>query len=117
MKNVWKGLVVGAFTGAGIGLVLDLVESGAQKLASAEDRVGEAVHEHAPQVAAKVRHGVSEAASRVQDADIPQHLREAADVTKRRAEVPGKLREAAGATGQKLAQVAGESGAIRSLTR
>ena len=26
MKNVWKGLVIGALTGAGIGFVLDLLE-------------------------------------------------------------------------------------------
>ena len=27
MKNVWKGLVIGALTGAGIGLLLDLLEA------------------------------------------------------------------------------------------
>jgi hypothetical protein len=87
MKNVWKGLVVGAFTGAGIGLVLDLLEGGAQKLAAAEGRVGDAVQEHAPDVAASVRHRVSGVVSRVQAADLPEHFREAADASKRRAEV------------------------------
>jgi hypothetical protein len=124
MKNVWKGLVVGAFTGAGIGWVLDLLEGGAEKLVAAEGRVGEAVQQHAPQVAAKVRHGVSETVSRVQDADVPEQLREAADATKRKvdatrrqAEVPEKVKAVAGATRQKVARVAEQgSGAISSLT-
>ncbi len=116
MKNVWKGLVVGAFTGAGIGLVLDLLDGGAQKFAAAEGRVEKAVQDRAPLVAGKVRHGVSEAVNRVQDADLPEQLREVAEASKRKAEVPEKLKDVAHATRQKIAQMAGDgSDAIRSL--
>jgi predicted dinucleotide-utilizing enzyme len=117
MKNVWKGLVIGAFTGAGIGWVLDLLDGGAKKLVAAEGRVEEAVQQHAPQVAARVRQGVSETVSRVQDADLPEQLREVADATKRKVEVPEKLKGAAGATRQKVARAAKQgSSAATSIT-
>ncbi|HEX3564136.1 MAG TPA: hypothetical protein VHU17_02080 [Acidimicrobiales bacterium] len=117
MKNVWKGLVVGAFTGAGIGWVLDLLDGGAKKIVAAEGRVGEAVQQNAPQLAARVRQGVSETVSRVQDADLPGQLKEAADATGRKVAAPEKLKEAAGATRQKVARAAERgSTAIGSLT-
>jgi|ERR1039457_4340800 sRNA-binding protein len=87
MKNVWKGLVVGAFTGAGVGLVLDVLDRGAQRVAAVGDVVGDVVEEavqHVPQVATRVRQGVSETVSRVHDADIPEQLKEAASATKRK---------------------------------
>ena len=87
MKNVWKGLVVGAFTGAGVGLVLDVLDRGAQRVAAVGDVVGDVVEEavqHVPQVATKLRQGVSETVSRVHDADIPEQLKEAASSTKRK---------------------------------
>lgn len=117
MKNVWKGLVVGAFTGAGVGWILDLLDGGAKKLVAAEGRAGEAVQEHAPQVAAKVRRGVSETVNRIQDADIPEQFKEAAGTAKRKVEVPERLKEAAGAARKKAARAAEHgSDAVSSLT-
>ena len=117
MKNVWKGLVVGALTGAGVGLVLDVLDRGAQK-AGAVGEVVEDVVQHAPQVVARVRHGVTETVSRIHDADIPEQLKEAADATKRRvsAGVPEQVKEVADATRQRVSKaVAHGNEAIGSL--
>ena len=59
MRNVWKGLVVGAFTGASAGLMLDLGERGVSDIASLGSRIGE----QAPRVAEHVREVVSDAVS------------------------------------------------------
>ncbi len=53
MRNVWKGMVIGAFTGAVAGLVLDLGEQGAEKAVALSGVVGGAVARHAPEVAGK----------------------------------------------------------------
>ena len=87
MKNVWKGLVVGAFTGAGVGLVLDVLERGAQKVAAVGEVVGDVVEEavqHVPQVATRASKGVSEIVSKVHDADVPEQVKEAATAAKRK---------------------------------
>jgi hypothetical protein len=59
VKNVWKGMVIGALTGAATGLVLDLGERGTERVAA----LGGAVVEHAPGVADHVRQVVSDAVS------------------------------------------------------
>ena len=113
MKNVWKGLVVGAFTGAGVGLALDVLERGAQKVAAVGETVGDVVEEamqHVPQVVTRAGKGVSETVSKVHDADIPEQLKEAANATKRKvsANVPKQLKEAANATKRKVSKVAAD---------
>ena len=59
MRNVWKGMVIGAFTGASAGLMLDLGERGASDIAALGGRIGE----RAPQVADHVREVVNDAVS------------------------------------------------------
>ena len=59
MRNVWKGMVIGALTGAATGLVVDIGERGAEGAAG----IGTAVVEHVPEVAGQVRQVVSGAAS------------------------------------------------------
>jgi hypothetical protein len=121
VKNVWKGLVVGALTGAGVGLVLDVLDRGAQKAGAVGEVVEDVVEDvvqHAPQVVARVRHGVTETVSRIHDADIPEQLKEAADATKRRvsAGVPEQVKEVADATRQRVSKaVAHGNEAIGSL--
>lgn len=63
MRNVWKGLVIGAFTGASAGLMLDLGERGARDIASLGGKIGE----RAPLVADHVREAVSDAVSAATD--------------------------------------------------
>jgi hypothetical protein len=71
MKNVWRGLVVGALTGAGVGLVLDglersgrvgreLAEQGRDKLAEAH--LGTRAHDAATDIADSVRSDLAPAA-------------------------------------------------------
>lgn len=38
MKNVWKGLVVGAFTGAAVGIVLDALRGTGRRAAEVSER-------------------------------------------------------------------------------
>jgi len=87
MKNVWKGLVIGALTGAGIGLLLDLLEAlgrGGRKLSIqardeashlatvAELKVKDAeLPDRAKDVAGKL-------ADRVKDADLPDRAKDVA---------------------------------------
>jgi hypothetical protein len=51
MKNVWKGMVIGALTGAAAGLMLDLGERGTEKAVALGGAVGGAVARHAPEIA------------------------------------------------------------------
>jgi len=71
MQNVWKGLIVGACTGAGVGLLTDalygggrigrdLAEQGRDKLADAH--LGARAHDAAAEVASSVRSDLAPAA-------------------------------------------------------
>lgn len=51
MKNVWKGLVVGAITGAGIGSILDMAAKGS----ATAIRLKNSVRRIAPEVAHEVK--------------------------------------------------------------
>ncbi|MEO7126555.1 MAG: hypothetical protein ABI382_11645 [Nakamurella sp.] len=78
MRNVWKGLFVGAVTGAAIGLVLDLGQRlgrGAAQLAGA---AGNAVREHGPEVGAAVASFAARGVEQVKDADLPGKARDLA---------------------------------------
>jgi hypothetical protein len=71
VRNVWKGLVIGGLTGAAAGLALDLGERGARGASA----LGEAMAQHAPEVADHVRHtvagAVSAASDRARHSEIP----------------------------------------------
>ncbi|MEX0756486.1 MAG: hypothetical protein WEA34_04445 [Gemmatimonadota bacterium] len=43
MKNVWKGLAVGAFAGAIVGVAIDIVESAGRKAADVSNRAASGV--------------------------------------------------------------------------
>jgi hypothetical protein len=51
VRNVWKGMVIGALTGAAAGLVLDLGERGTEKAVALGGAVGGAVARRAPELA------------------------------------------------------------------
>ena len=94
MKNVWKGLVIGAFTGAGVGLVVDILESagrhGQRLSAQARDEAG-----HLGRVAG----------DRVHDADLPSKAKDVSEklvMSVRDAELPDKAHQAAEAVVEKL---------------
>ena len=74
MDKLWKGLIVGAITGAAIGLVVDLLGRGRD----AAVHVGELAREHGPDVAAAIAGAASAGAERLRDADLPDKLRQAA---------------------------------------
>jgi hypothetical protein len=75
MRNVWKGMVIGAFTGAAAGLVLDLGERGVERAAA----LGGAVANRAPKVADHLRDSVGDAvdaaSQRARTSDLPAQAR------------------------------------------
>jgi hypothetical protein len=74
MRNVWKGLVLGAFTGAATGLVLDLLEGGARQVSSSL----ESASLNVPVVTDRVREGVSELSDKLQESELPHRVKDAA---------------------------------------
>ena len=56
MRNVWKGMVIGALTGAATGLVLDLGQRGAEEVTA----LGSAAVDRMPEVTGRVRQVVSD---------------------------------------------------------
>jgi hypothetical protein len=71
MKNVWKGLIVGALTGMVGGSVMDMASGVRRKTA----RVAQGVIDKAPTVAKAATH---KAADMLHDAEGPEALRGAA---------------------------------------
>ena len=95
MKNVWKGLVIGAFTGAGVGLLVDILE--------AMGRSGQRLSAQARVEAGHLGHAAGE---KVREADLPTRAKDVSEklvTTVRDAELPDKARHAADAVVEKLA--------------
>jgi len=91
VRNVWKGMVIGALTGAATGLALDLGERGAAGAAA----LGGAAVDHAPEVAGHVRQAVSDAL-----ATAGEHHR--------LSEVPAKARSTTTAAQEKVSAAVAE---------
>jgi hypothetical protein len=73
MKGVWKGLVVGGLTGAGVGMLLDLLALGSRQATA----LGDKAVEMAPGAADHLKAAVAAGSARVEAAEIPDHLVEA----------------------------------------
>jgi hypothetical protein len=71
MKNVWKGLIVGALTGMVGGSAMDMASTGRRKTAE----LAQDVIDKAPSVAKAAAH---KATDLLHDADVPEALRGAA---------------------------------------
>jgi hypothetical protein len=78
MKNVWKGLVVGGLTGVTAGVVLDSIARASRKAAE----IGGQVREHAPDAGRWVQSLSDKAGDWIHDADVPEHVRGAAQRVK-----------------------------------
>ena len=87
MRNVWKGLIVGAVTGAAVGVLLDLPARARAGGAAA----AELARERGPRAAETIASAAAAGADRVRQADLPRKVREAAQ----QADLPRKVREAA----------------------
>ena len=70
MKNVWKGMVLGALTGAATGAALDMGKRGAEGVTA----LSGAVVEHVPEVAGRVRQAVSHVATNSPDSSDMSEL-------------------------------------------
>jgi hypothetical protein len=104
MRNVWKGLIVGAFTGAATGLVLDLLDGGARQVSSGLESASHGV----PLVTDRVREGVSEISDRLQESELPQRVKDAATKAGQRAAAAASS-ESAAAARQHASEVAAEA--------
>lgn len=71
MRNVWKGLVIGAVTGAGIGLVMDIAAFLGRRFGAASEQTRESIRDRAPDLAASVAATANDMAQRLDQADIP----------------------------------------------
>ncbi len=94
MKNVWKGLILGALTGAGIGLVVDLLDSLGRK--------GRRLSVQARDEASHLTGAVEE---KIRQSDLPERARDAADKLSDKvkdAELPDKARRAADKAADKI---------------
>jgi hypothetical protein len=124
MRNVWKGMLLGALAGAGIGLAVDALEAlghegralGSQGLASARGLAAEgkeAVKDaHLPERAAEL---AGQGRDALADAHLPDRAREAAARGRdaiEQADLPSKARDVAGDVVDKAAEVADRSGVI-----
>jgi hypothetical protein len=89
MRNVWKGLVFGGFTGVAAGVILDSFSRASKKAAE----VGDAVREHAPDAGRLVQTVVDRAGEWLHDADVPEHVRTAAHKIKD-SDAAGRVTEA-----------------------
>jgi hypothetical protein len=78
MRNVWKGLVIGAFAGAAIGIALDFARAIGRKAIEVGGQTREALRQHAPEVAEALATKAADVAQRVKQADIPGRLSEMA---------------------------------------
>jgi hypothetical protein len=80
MKNAWKGLIVGALTGAAAGAALDR--------RAGTTPAGPAVHTVADEAASalsSLKQGVSTVGERLQESDAPRVVAEAADALRQKA--------------------------------
>ena len=93
MRNIWKGLIVGALTGAGIGAIVDFFTQGAhliqiagQKAVEAAPGAADRVKDTAsfakkkaaditPEVAAHVKSAIPAASKKVSDAAVMSRVR------------------------------------------
>jgi len=85
MRNVWKGLIIGAFTGAATGLVLDVLEGGARHVSTSLEAASKAVPDVSVRLREGVRDGITEITHKVHDADLPHRAEDAAARTRDRA--------------------------------
>ena len=72
MRNVWKGLVVGALTGMAGGLAMDIAAGG-------RDKAGDAVSRVLDKAPSAARAATRKATAVLADADLPDRVRDAAD--------------------------------------
>jgi hypothetical protein len=78
MRNVWKGLIVGGFTGVAAGVILDSLAGASKKAAE----LGDQVREHAPDAGRWVQSVTDKAGEWLHDADVPEQARTVAQKLK-----------------------------------
>ena len=67
MKNVWKGLTVGAFAGAAVGVILDVLEGTGRRAAAVSVRATRGAKKGATHLADMVEEKIDEIPGRVRD--------------------------------------------------
>jgi hypothetical protein len=121
MRNVWKGLVIGALTGAGAGLVIDLGEHGGERAVALGGAAGGAVARRAPEIADLALDLGERGADRAtalggavarHAPEVVEHLRQSvSDATSAAADrarsstLPARTKAAAEVTGEKVSSV------------
>ncbi len=111
MKNVWKGMILGALAGAVAGAGLD-------RRAGRGARAGglPPVMEQVPS-AARIREGIADVADRVRDADVPSTVTDAAGAVRHKVEGAVADSKAAQAVREGAGKVAASSGELADVVR
>ncbi len=79
MNNSWKGMAVGAFCGAAIGIVMDLAAKGTRRATELGASVKHAVQEKAPEARDWVETQGHRATEWVREQDLPDKAKHLAD--------------------------------------
>ena len=98
MRQTWKGLTIGALVGAGVGIVLDGLEGGAEKAEAAAGTLGrlaKEAREYAPEARSKLREVSERTATAVRERDLPAKAHELAGRVGE-SETAGRVREVVG---------------------
>ena len=118
MRNAWKGLMIGAFTGAGVGLVLDLIDAvalaGVRGAAEVRDKAPEALHwakdaaERATERIREADSGAGEALKKVPEKvhDLAHRLAES-EVADKARDAATKARDVASTAADSLGKAVG----------
>jgi len=76
MREVWKGMVIGALVGAFVGLILESLRT----MSRGAKKVAHEASAQAPNVAASAADFASGVAQKVRDSDLPERAADAAKV-------------------------------------
>ncbi len=67
MRNVWKGMIAGAFMGAAVGLAVESVEGTQKRIARSATEVGDRITDALPPAIERTKGGVEKARSTIAD--------------------------------------------------
>ena len=111
MKNMWKGMILGALTSAAAGVGLD------RRAARAASGGGlPQVMEQVPSTT-RIREGIADAADRVRDADVPSTVADAAGAVRQKFDGAVADSKAATAVREGVGKVAASSGELADAVR
>ena len=103
MRNVWRGLAVGALVGAFVGILLDMANRTKRAFSDSYESTRSTVREHGPEAVAALKGFAAHAVEQVREADIPAKVKDAASTAADKASEFGEV------AAEKVSGVAGDA--------